>query len=228
LKQCPACNRTYADDTQVYCLEDGSVLRSGSDAHETLRIPAARATDFPASGQPAGYRAPGYPPQRSRWPMYALIAVVCLLLGGGLVSLLIFGYSRMTSSAADPSQSAEIADPSPTPPSTPTSKPTPSPASQSLVGVWRTNVYENKVNTEITLTFRPDGTSRYLFKDKNGKGTDTGTWQYSDETLFERFSNGASGRGSIRWIDQDTFEITIIDNGVPSYAGVKRRYTRVR
>ena len=81
---------------------------------------------------------------------------------------------------------------------------------------------------EITVTFLSDGNTRYLFKDARGRtATDTGTWQYSDGILFERFSNGASGRGSIRWIDDDTVELTIIDNGVPAYAGVKRIYRRV-
>ncbi len=84
---------------------------------------------------------------------------------------------------------------------------------------------------EITVNFMSDGNTRYRFKDTKGRtASDTGTWQYSatDGILFERFSNGASGRGSIRWIEDDTVELTIIDNGVPAYAGVKRTYYRVK
>ena len=82
---------------------------------------------------------------------------------------------------------------------------------------------------EITVTFLANGTSRYSFKDAKGRtGSDTGTWQYSDGILFERFSNGSSAKGSIRWIDRDNLEITIIDNGVPAYSGLKRRYRRIQ
>jgi alpha-tubulin suppressor-like RCC1 family protein len=100
--------------------------------------------------------------------------------------------------------------------------------SSKLVGVWRTNVSELGNNEEITYTFLADGTSSVAFKDTKGRtGTDHGTWQYSDGILYEKFSNGASGKGSIEWIDNDTVVITIIDNGVPAYSGVKRRYRRI-
>jgi len=109
--------------------------------------------------------------------------------------------------------------------------PSPSPtprSSAALVGAWRTSVVENGQAQEITVTFLPDGDTRYLFKDARGRtATDSGTWQYSDGILFERFSSGASGKASIKWIDDNTVELTIIDNGVPSYIGMKRRYRRV-
>ena len=90
------------------------------------------------------------------------------------------------------------------------------------------SVNENGQAMEITVTFLSDGNTRYFFRDPRGRtAKDTGTWQYSDGILFERFSNGASGRGSIRWIDDNTVELTIIDNGVPAYAGMKRTYRRV-
>ena len=73
-----------------------------------------------------------------------------------------------------------------------------------------------------------DGNTRYAFKSRGRTASDTATWQYSDGTLFERFSSGAAGKGSIRWIDDDRFEITIIDNGVPAYNGLKRTYQRLR
>jgi hypothetical protein len=48
MKRCPACQRTYVDDSLSYCLEDGSALvgeRSGSsDLAATLIIPDPRAT----------------------------------------------------------------------------------------------------------------------------------------------------------------------------------------
>lgn len=125
-----------------------------------------------------------------------------------------------TSSEANSNQEPVKRTDGPTSPSPPTA--------QSLVGVWRAEVNEDGERSTITVTFLANGDSRYLIKNEKGEtGTDTGTWQYSDETIFERFSNGSSGRASIRWIDQDTLELTIIDNGVPSYTGLKRLYRRV-
>jgi hypothetical protein len=95
------------------------------------------------------------------------------------------------------------------------------------VGTWRTNVYEKGQHTEITVTFLSTGNTRYIFKERGGTTTDTATWQYSDGTLFETFHSGASGKGTIRWIDDNNFEITIIDNGVPAYNGLKRQYHRI-
>jgi hypothetical protein len=229
MKQCPACNRTYTDAAQVYCLEDGSVLQLAHDPQATIRIPAARATDIPETQRPAVLSNPIYPapPPSKRWPLYGLIALLLLMLGGGVAALLILGYSSTTSSSVNNNQLTGVAAAlsGPTPQASPS--PSPTPDAQTLVGVWRTNVYEQKVPTEITLTFRANGTTHYVFKDKRGVGTANGTWRYSDETLFEKFGSGGSGQGSIRWLDQDTFELTIADNGIPAYKGLKRLYKRV-
>lgn len=51
MKNCPACNRTYTDETLTFCLEDGSVLSAPYDdaaaaaADKTLEISAPRDTD---------------------------------------------------------------------------------------------------------------------------------------------------------------------------------------
>ena len=229
MKQCPKCNRTYADDTLVYCLDDGSTLVGYREPQETLRIPSpARATGWPSGPAPT----PGYQTNnnKSRWPFYALGGLILLVVLAGAAGILIFGYSRMTASTAasndnqrseTENESSSRQSPSPSPSPTPRS-------SAALVGAWRTNVVENGQAQEITVTFLPDGETRYLFKDARGRtATDKGTWQYSDGILFERFSSGASGKASIKWIDDNTVELTIIDNGVPSYIGMKRLYRRV-
>lgn len=228
MKQCPKCNRTYADETLAFCLEDGSTLVSHREPQETLRIPSPRATDWPTG--PAPTPAPAYQTNntRSRWPFYALGGLVLLVLLAGAAGILIFGYSRMTAStsAANDNQRDETKNES-SPGQSPAPSPTPR-SSAALVGAWRTSVVENGQAQEITVTFLADGNTRYLFKDARGRtATDKGTWQYSDGILFERFSSGASGKGSIKWIDDNTVEVTIIDNGVPSYIGVKRTYRRV-
>ena len=174
--------------------------------------------------------APGYqpfavPPRQgsSRWPIVVAVAALLFVFGIAAAVFVAFAYSRMAASSGDKTV-AQNRD-------TPSSSPSPSPVitAQQLVGVWRTSVFENNQSMEITVTFLANGTSRYSFKDSKGRtGSDTGTWQYSDGILFERFSNGSSAKGSIRWIDRDNLEITIIDNGVPAYSGLKRRYRRIQ
>jgi hypothetical protein len=228
MKQCPRCSQTYNDDTLVYCLQDGSTLITQLDPQKTLRIPSPRATDWPPGA--ASTPAPGYQIDRtrSRWPIYTLVGFVLLLFFIGVAGILIFGYSRMTvptpvTNSNRPSEKQDESWSSPSPEASPTPR-----SSAALIGTWRTNVVENGQNQEINVTFLSDGDTQYLFKDTRGRtATDKGTWQYSDGMLFERFSNGASGKASIRWIDDNTLELTIIDNGVPSYIGVKRLYRRI-
>lgn len=225
MKQCPTCHRNYTDDTLVYCLEDGSALTAAYDPQATLIIPEARLTNAPSaqSAPPAYAIPPSTPaPTKSRAPLYILAALVLAVLGVAVIALGIFGYSQMQASSSSRQTNEKQSQPSPG------SWATATPSAQNLVGAWRTNVYENGQTTEITYEFLADGTSKMEFKSDHGEtGRDSGTWQYSDGTLFERFSNGSSGKGSIRWINNDEFEITIIDNGVPAYNGLKRTYRRV-
>jgi len=60
MKSCPTCNRTYADDTFTFCLDDGALLSAPYDPQSTLQIPAARHTEQPGTGI---LRTPS-PPQR--------------------------------------------------------------------------------------------------------------------------------------------------------------------
>lgn len=229
MQRCPTCNRIYSDPTQVYCLEDGSILQK-DEPLPTIKIDGPHVVNKREVWTPV---VPVAPQQESgerptRWAIYALLLLVFVVLCGGVVFLAVFGYSHLTSSSAKSSQQVE--KPQPLMKSLPQSSspyPTPTPTSQSLVGMWRTNVNENKTNTVITVTFRPNGTTRYVFRSRGGTQSYGGTWQYSDETLFEKYPGGVSGKCSIKWIDQDTFELTIIDNGVPAYAGLKRLYKRL-
>ena len=225
MKQCPTCARTYNDDTLAFCLDDGSTLVARIDPQQTLRIPQARPTDWPVTP----YASATQPAQsKSRWPIIILVTLLAAGLLAGAIGLAIFGYSRMSASMqSNRGDQRNDRGGESWSNSSPAASPTPRTAS-ALVGTWRTNVYENGENTEIIATFLSDGNTRYSFKDARGRtASDTATWQYSDSTLFERFSSGATGKGSIRWIDDDTFEITIIDNGVPAYNGLKRTYRRI-
>ena len=137
------------------------------------------------------------------------------------------GKTASSNTTSSNTGSEEKDDP---PSSSPSPSPPPVPQSPSwrLVGVWRANLSAGGKSIEITYTFKADGTSKFIARDRQGRrATGQGTWQYSEGTLYQTFGNGASGKGSIEWIDDDTFEVTIIDNGVPAESGQKRRYHRV-
>jgi cell division septation protein DedD len=98
MKQCPVCKRLYADDLQIYCLDDGTVLSAPYDSEATLinapvRITDARTEVLP--GRTAADTAP-YPPvvvsptspAKPAWPTYVIIALLALIAGGGLVAIL--------------------------------------------------------------------------------------------------------------------------------------------
>jgi len=228
MKQCPVCSRTFSDDTLVYCLDDGSVLANSYDPGATQRMPSPRSTNSPAFTPP---------PQRSnKWLIVLLTSVLLVfVVGAGAVILWLSlrdktnGPQDSTASQTSSNLSGRDTASSNNDKDSSASSPETSP-SWKLVGVWRTNVEELGVNTEITYTFLADGSSKMVFKTtgKRQPETDSGTWQYSEGVLYERFSNGVSGKGKIEWIDDDTFEITIVDNGVPAYNGLKRRYHRIK
>jgi hypothetical protein len=209
------------------------MLVAGYDPQATLRVPAPRVTGIPATQAAPASPTPIYqtPKQSNRWPIYVVATLALVVVLGGVATLLIFGYSRMsTSSSPNNNQDSEkqALPPAQSPTPSPLESPSP-PTANSFVGVWRANVHEENDDFEISYTFTADGKTRMFFKRSDGKtGSDYGTWQYSEGILFERFSNGASARSSIRWMGDDHFELTIIDNGVPAYAGVKRRFSRVQ
>ena len=103
-----------------------------------------------------------------------------------------------------------------------------SPVSESakLVGTWYADVQEDGIPARIVWELGANGTSHYLFTSGGSTGEDFGSWQYTDGVVFERFSNGSSGRGAIRWINDREIELTILDNGIPNSAGRKRYYHR--
>jgi hypothetical protein len=238
MKQCPSCRRTFSDDTLVYCLEDGSALGHVYDTSATQIIPPPRVTSPPPT-EFAPYNPPPQPPQqRSYMWLIVLLAsgiLLCFIVAGAVIAWInIRNTNRAPDQSASPASQSSTnknqrdATDSNTSKKDGSSSSTETSPSAKLVGVWRTNVTELGSTMEITYTFLADGTARGVFKDTKGRtGTDRGTWQYSDGILYEKFSNGASGKGSIEWIDNDTVVITIIDNGVPAYNGVKRRYRRI-
>jgi hypothetical protein len=103
MKRCPACQRTYEDDTLSYCLEDGAALlndaSASSDLAATIIIPEPRIT---TPVKPETYR-PAPPPQvyaqpAPSWspaamPPHALASAPARQGRGAAVTSLIFAIS---------------------------------------------------------------------------------------------------------------------------------------
>jgi hypothetical protein len=100
MKQCPTCNRIFADDTLVYCLADGSFLTSSYDSEATQQMTPPRPTNPPPptvlSTPPPVFATPPPAPTQptptrqgvNPTVVYVLIAVLALIVGGGVVALL--------------------------------------------------------------------------------------------------------------------------------------------
>jgi hypothetical protein len=250
MKSCPACQRAYSDETLIYCLDDGSLLRSQYHPEATIPISFERATNpVQTKTLPLNWSQQP-PPKNSRWLLYSVVALLVVAILGGIVLWLQsrekdsqprgLSGSPMTNTSAAESQPASSNDNKQSTGNRNISLPNINnserdgaasgnpPTAQQLVGAWQGKVSELGGETfEVTFTAYADGTYQYSARNRRGQTLQQdGTWQYSNGILYQTFPNGASGKGSIEWIDKDTFELTIIDNGVPAYNGIKRRYHR--
>lgn len=146
MKKCPACYRTYADDTLSFCLEDGSVLSAVYDeqvtvvrgAEDTMLVSAdpRRAVEPANSGSFA-------PPSNGITPH--LIYAMAVLIGLVIIGVIVGGVVWMTSGGKDNAGLVPVnanrnergsnavvsptITPLPTIESTPTVNPTPPPVS---------------------------------------------------------------------------------------------------
>lgn len=235
MKSCPTCRRTYADATLIYCLYDGSALALPYDPEATQRIHSPRVTNQQPTQVLPFDRFYSQPSKSTghRWPVYAAIALLFIVIGSAVVVLLMSKEKSIHSQDSSVSPSPQTSN---NPNRHEVLKAADDPfagdvtPSRRLVGAWRAKVSELGDDYEVTFTANTDGTYQYSAKNAQGQTTteDSGMWQYSEGILYQKFSNGASGKGSIEWIGDDTFELTIIDNGVPAYSGLKRRYYRVK
>jgi hypothetical protein len=91
-----------------------------------------------------------------------------------------------------------------------------------LVGRWRADTVEGGEPVTYFWTLNANGVSEFV--QVGDDEPQVGSWQYSDGAIFERFSNGASGKGLVRWSDENHFELTILDNGVPDNQRLTRSY----
>lgn len=103
MKRCPTCNTIYSDDTQSYCLSDGTPLYSSTsyDSEATLvaNLPPAVLPTVQSS-------PPAHPSARTVVEKRSQIAPLILMLAAGVVIGLLATYIFLRP-AATPSQSAQ-------------------------------------------------------------------------------------------------------------------------
>jgi hypothetical protein len=126
MKSCPACGRTYVDDTFTFCLDDGALLSAPYDPQTTLQIPAARDTDQPrtdiirtppppanpqtspqqATTQPSeplnySYQAAAEPSSQRRSKASLVVGGVIVFLTAGVLILGYLAWRNSQSSASE-------------------------------------------------------------------------------------------------------------------------------
>jgi hypothetical protein len=114
MKQCPKCNRTY-DDSQSFCLMDGTALTIESEEETTVR-------------QKSPTR------KKSKFPLWlGLIGLIIFAGSSIIIGLLFYSYSKQRESVQDKRQSGVNVQLSPTLSSIPKVTPPPTSANSSPV-----------------------------------------------------------------------------------------------
>jgi hypothetical protein len=80
MKQCPQCNRTYADESITFCLADGALLSAPYDPEATQRIYPPRSTNPPPTEILPAQQS--YPIAQKSSPrfIYAIVAMMAVLV----------------------------------------------------------------------------------------------------------------------------------------------------
>ena len=114
MMRCPQCNRSYSDETVIYCLDDGALLTASHGPRETLILPQPRVTDpFPVAVPQTQLAQPQIVRQGVRPAIvYALVALLAMVVAGGAVALY---YERGKSSDANKQAEIPVKSPAPTP-----------------------------------------------------------------------------------------------------------------
>ena len=201
MKRCPACNRTYADESLTFCLIDGSVLSAPYDPHETQRVPDPRDTDpaptevlyptpsDPTPSLPKTILSPQPPPLVAEKPQHqsqegrssktwlSIGAVVFFMVMSAAVATAGFIWlyrDKTTDEQADPKVSNNTAIPAGTPGSAP-----------SVTGRW-SGSWENTKGEKGTSTINiVEETSGLIKGDEDGwaivngrRSGNTLSWEY--------------------------------------------------
>ncbi len=96
---------------------------------------------------------------------------------------------------------------------------------KNLVGTWTCQTTEEENDCTILWKINRDKTyETHVLCDENeqwGKGT----WAFS-QGIFLQKTDGKTFKASISWQNDNAFTLTILDNGVSEYEGIKRFYSR--
>src|SRR5688572_9200275 len=90
MKRCPTCNRTYTDETLLFCADDGTQLISEAAPAESFNAPPSSQPTI-AFGQMPPPPAPSFQPTQSKkkW-----LAVIALALGLLALPFLLYSLSQ--------------------------------------------------------------------------------------------------------------------------------------
>jgi hypothetical protein len=118
------------------------------------------------------------------------------------------------------------------------------PADSPVIGTWKHVEYYDfnnsgqeiggikippSVKEELTITFSNNGVYSSVSRNSISSAPSKFNWKYSAKTgIYELFlGHEMLARCSVKWIDADTFEDTILFSNEPSYIGIKRIFRRV-
>lgn len=118
------------------------------------------------------------------------------------------------------------------------------PADSPLIGTWKFVEYYDQpkfggvsrlpptVKQEIVITFSSNGVLDATFRNGFSVTSSKSNWKYTAQTsttgMYELFTGDEMiFRGSVRWMDQDTFEETVVFSNDPNFIGMKKIYHRV-
>src|SRR4051812_10776151 len=93
MKHCPSCRRTYSDESLSFCLDDGALLITRPDSEATLVgvpppvLPLPPTTVWKRPSRVTQPNVTSHNPTLT-YAVVALVALLALLVGGGLVFLL--------------------------------------------------------------------------------------------------------------------------------------------
>lgn len=107
-------------------------------------------------------------------------------------------------------------------PTTPSASDRSKQTSSAVVGTWKAELLNVVPPFTGTTHYKQDGTWRNRITFTNGFSQEhTGTWEYADGILLEQSSTLPTTRSAVRWINDNTAEITILENGNPLQTGLK-------
>jgi len=219
MKQCPTCNRTYADESLTYCLADGSLLSAPYDPEATQRIPPARITNSPTEVLPSNLLpSKEIRPNKNPLPIYIIIALLALIVGGGIVELLRSGTRDTSTAESSASKPSSVPNISSTPLVSPSkrnseaeAKPTPTTVPSSLTGNWEGTYSCAQGLTNLNLSISQTNSSEIsaVFKfSANRSNPSVPSGSYRMIGTYDNKTNKITLRAT-DWINQPSGYVTV-------------------